>query len=563
MKTITFYNQLKNYFLLCFVVLFVTQIVQSQTAPNVLWAKSYGGEKDELPKEIVTDASDNIYITGSFREETDFQGIILTTEKPTASFVLKTDSSGNVLWVKKTGDINGVTNYTGITIDNSGYIYAMGTFWGVATFGDITLDAGYFNNIYVVKLNSLGGVLWATQFGNIQDFVFVKSTSIAADSQGNIYTTGIFLGDSITFGNITLNHTSENETDNVFVVKQDSSGNVLWAKNFNQSNYASVEKVIIDALDNVYIVGNFMGTLELGEYIFTNLDMENDVFLAKLDPLGEVIWAKQFEITSSVSQDSSVRDVAIDEIGNIYLTGRFHGTLQVETNTLTTSTLYVKNMFVVKTDNLGNPLWAKEFGGNSQVFGSSIITDVSNNVYITGDLWDDTWFDSVFLPYCGASNTCPFLLKINDLGTIEWVEGYGGFTSSTSIRNITKDANENLLVLGIFDSVSVFGDIALASAGGRDMFILQLSENLSIKENKTSNWSAYPNPTNDFITLDFSDYNDTELSVEVFNMLGQKIKFFENVGVSEKIDLSQLTSGIYLLKINYNETIQTIKIKKL
>jgi len=101
MKMITGYNQLKKHFLMCFIVFFGTQIVQSQTTPEVLWAKRYGGEKDELPKQIVTDASDNIYITGSFRKETDFQGTILTTEMPTASFVLKTDSSGNVLWVKK------------------------------------------------------------------------------------------------------------------------------------------------------------------------------------------------------------------------------------------------------------------------------------------------------------------------------------------------------------------------------------------------------------------------------------------------------------------------------
>jgi len=542
-------------------VFFGTQIVQSQTNPNVLWAKRYGGEKDELPKQIVTNASDNIYITGSFREETGFQGTTLTTEMPTASFVLKTDSSGDILWVKKTGDINGVTNYTGITIDNLGYIYAMGTFWGVATFGDIILDAGISASIYVIKLNSLGDVLWATQFGNTQDLGSVRPSSIVSDSQNNIYTVGTFSGNNITFGDITLIRSSQEEKDNGFIVKQDSSGNVLWAKNFEQTDHFSIEKISTDNFDNIYAIGNFIGTVDFDGYVFTNSDQESDISLVKIDPLGEVIWAKQFEITSSVSLDSSARDIAIDEIGNIYLTGRFHGTLQVGSSTLTTS-LHVRNMFVIKTDNSGNSLWIKGFGDDSQIFGSSIITDISNNVYIVGDLRDDVWFDSVFLPYCGASNTCSFLLKINDLGTIEWVEGYAGFTSSTNIRSITKDANENLQVLGNFDSVSVFGDIALASVGGRDMFLLQLSENLSIKENKTSNWSAYPNPTNDFITLDFSNYNDTELSAEVFTMLGQKIKFFKNVSISENLDLSELNAGIYLLKVKYNGTTQTIKVKK-
>jgi len=144
---------------------------------------------------------------------------------------------------------------------------------------------------------------------------------------------------------------------------------------------------------------------------------------------------------------------------------------------------------------------------------------------------------------------------------VEWVAKYGALGIDQGIT-ITTDISGNVVVLGTFQLSVNFGTILLTSSGVRDIFLLKLSGDLSIKENKTSNWIAYPNPTNDFITLDFLDYNDTELSIEMFNLMGQKVKVFENIGVSENLDLSELTSGIYLLKIKYKGAIQTIKIKK-
>jgi len=144
----------------------------------------------------------------------------------------------------------------------------------------------------------------------------------------------------------------------------------------------------------------------------------------------------------------------------------------------------------------------------------------------------------------------------------EWVKKYGGSIGDISIKDIKTDINGDLLVLGDFSNVAVFGNTTFAAPGNSDVFLLKLSEDLSIKNNKTENLNVYPNPTKDFITLNFSNHNNAKLSVEVFNMLGQKLKVFENISISENLNLSELSSGIYLLKINYNGINQTIKIKK-
>jgi len=140
-----------------------------------------------------------------------------------------------------------------------------------------------------------------------------------------------------------------------------------------------------------------------------------------------------------------------------------------------------------------------------------------------------------------------------------------GSAQANGIHSVAVDTNGNILVFGNLRGTVNFGNIVLTStSGGSDLFLLKLSpEGLTTEKNQIHNLTIFPNPVNDFLTLDFSDYNNTTLSVEVFTMLGQKIKVFENINTTETLDLSDLTSGVYLLKISNNETTQSIKIKKL
>jgi len=108
-----------------------------------------------------------------------------------------------------------------------GNVYSTGTFTGTAIFDSFTLDAGDTPDIFVIKQNPNGEVLWITQF-DCPDFNLIRAESIVVDTQGNVYTAGYFY-DSITIGDTILT-SSEQETRSAFVTKQDTSGNVLWAK---------------------------------------------------------------------------------------------------------------------------------------------------------------------------------------------------------------------------------------------------------------------------------------------------------------------------------------------
>jgi len=490
---------------------------QAQTIPEVIWVKQFGGQNMSTPSDMTTDTFGNVYIIGSFSNEINFGDIMLTAPGVNAPFVAKIDTSGSLIWAKQFGG----TSYSsgiGITTDSSGNVYSTGTFSGVATFDYFTLDSGNSPDIFVLKQDYNGEVLWVTQFGETN---ISGSQSIIVDTQGSVYTIGYFRN-NITIGNINLTGYNS-ETRNFFISKQDTSGNVLWVKEIGQTDSVSVEKITTDTSDNLYIIGSFLGTLDFDGITFTELDGKRDFFLTKLNSSGQTVWAKQLEVTTSGSSNYYVYDVNVDIMNNVYVTGSFRETLKAGTTTLTSSSNVV-NMFVIKTNNLGEILWAKQFVSTDVSTDVSITTDVLDKVYVTGSFRGSVYFDEIVLTYSSLPSTplAPdaFVLKMNDLGTVEWVVKYGALGREIG-NSITINPAGDVLVLGIFGlSVNFGGTILTSVSNVQDIFLLKLAPNV--------------------------------LSTEI-----------NNINNTETLDLSDLTSGIYLLKIDHNQTSQIIKIKKL
>jgi len=432
-----------------------TETLHAQITPNVIWAKQYGGMNTDYPNDIATDKDGNIYITGGFWYETKFEDITLTAQGIGAGFVAKTESSGVLLWVKQFGG-SGLDVGRGITVDNSGNVYITGVFTGEATFGSITLNAGNVADIFVVKQDGYGNVLWATQFSDIQDSSIVIPQSIAVDTQGNIYTVGHF-ANTVTFEDITLTR-GEEAINNAFIVKQNESGNVLWAKKFGGTGNISFDKIITDVSDNIYIMGGWLGEVNFGNTTLTTPYQKNYTFLVKMDNLGEPLWTKHFG-GNLLNDSSKGEDITLDEIGNIYVTGSFVGTLLVENTTLISD---FESLFIIKMDNLGEPLWTKGFESGGNVIGLGVATDTLNNVYVVGRFNDSISFDSYLLLSAGDREA--FVLKMNSLGAVEWAERFGGIFADLAV-GVDVDTEGDILVLGRFSGIVTFGTTTFSSLG--------------------------------------------------------------------------------------------------
>lgn len=353
---------------------------------NVVWAKSFGGSGSENAISIHLSVGGSVYMTGYFSSTLlTFGTYTLNGSGNKDFFIAKFDSNGNVLWAKSAGGSQDDFAYS-VTTDPAGNVIAAGYFEsGLITFGSTTLTNSGVADYFIVKHDPAGNVLWAKNGSHTRADI---ARSVAADASGNIYMTGYFYGSTMVFGTYTLTNTSvttppvsDPEGVDMFLVKYDASGNVLWAKSAGGREHEYGIAVSLVSGD-VYLGGYFssnsfaIGTSTL---MNANTNTTNDIFIAKYDVNGNEIWANSaggtnWDYLSAINTDAS---------GNLYVSGQYQSiSMSFGSNTLLNMGTY--DGFLAKYDVLGNSLWAVNVGGdaNDNVMGISF--DAAGDGYITG-----------------------------------------------------------------------------------------------------------------------------------------------------------------------------------
>lgn len=240
--------------------------------------------------------------------------------------------------------------------------------------------------IFVLKLDRNGNFRWARQLGQFGD----NGYAIAADTAGNVYTTGAFsLSSDFDPGAGTFNLAAEGETD-IFVSKLDSSGAFEWAVHMGGTNIDQGNAIAVDRSGSVFLTGGFKGTCDFdpgtAAYPLTAAGTW-DAFTAKLDATGAFAWA--FSMGGSAFANSDVGNgIAVDTVGNVYATGNFLGNVDFDPgtgsallNSGSTTDIYILS---VTTDGLFN--WAGQVGSGNFNFnsGNAITTSANGHVQVTG-----------------------------------------------------------------------------------------------------------------------------------------------------------------------------------
>jgi hypothetical protein len=302
--------------------------------------------------------------------------------------------------------------------------------------------------------------LWATKLGSENDSY---SSSIKMDLLGNIYVTG----------QLSIN----GEYPDIFILKLDAGNNIIWLKSVTGTSNNHSNDITTDLWGNVYITGNFSGTADfdpgVGTYNLTSAGI-NDIFILKLDALGNFIWAKNIGWTG----DDYGNSIVTDALGNVFTTGFFHDTVDFDPGpgvfNLNGGINY--NIFISKLDASGNFIWAKSIGGMFGGVGNSISLDASGNIFTTGYFTGTVDFDpgsSAFnLTSNGSDNL--FISKLDSNGNFVFVKTI----EAISINFFTTlDANGNLYTIGNFAGMVDFDPgpgTAYLTSLGNDMFILKL-----------------------------------------------------------------------------------------
>ena len=536
-------------------------ICQTLTAqPNFEWAKNFGGSGFEQGNGIAVDNSGNVYTIGYFAGTADFDpgpGIYSLTANGSADiFISKLDSMGNLVWARAFGSTDWDKGNS-IALDNSGNIYATGFFSDTVDFdpgpGVFNLTSVGITDIFICKLDASGNYLWAKSVGGT-DYDF--GISIKTDDSGNVYTTGNFL-DTVDFdpGAATYSITSMGTYD-IFILKLDSSGNYIWVKTFGGQEPQSVSSIDVDASGNVYTTGYFYTSADFdpGPNVFYLIsEGENDVFVSKLDSMGNFIWAKQF---GNYDEDEGL-SIATDNSGNVYTTGTFKVTVDFDPgqggyNLISAGS---EDIFISKLDSTGSFIWAKSFGNISVEKGLDITLDNSGNIYAVGQFTGTVDFD----PGPGVFNLNSngdydlFICKLTSSGNLVWAKSMGALGVDLG-GSIAVDDLNNVYTTGYFQSTVDFdpgpGVHNLTASGMGDVFILKLSNSTTgISENNLRHSiTLFPNPTEGKITISTNSASGID-AVIIRDILGKEV-FVKNFSSAMQIEFTlEGASGLYFVEL--------------
>ncbi|NOU47082.1 MAG: T9SS type A sorting domain-containing protein [Bacteroidales bacterium] len=551
-----------------FTLIGLTNLVNAQT---LVWAKAMGGTDYDAGNSMVLDASGNIFTTGFFTGTVDFDpgaGIFsLTSAGDNDIFISKLDSAGNFIWAKAMGG-TAIDHGYSIALDGLGNVYSIGEFQATADFDpgvgifNLTSLSGY--DIYISKLDAAGNFVWAKQFGSAN---IDGGRDIAVDASGNVYTTGYFRW-TVDFdpGTGTFNLTSSGG-DNGFISKLDAAGNFAWAIQIGgmgpwiagDFGYG----IATDGTGNVYTTGTFTDSVDFnpGTDVF-KLDAigGSDVFISKIDPAGNFVWAKQMG-GSNINAGNSI---TVDATGNVYTTGFFWGTGDFDPGSGTFNLIAYgdKDIFVSKLDAGGNFVWAKAMGGGGTAvdIGNSIAVDASGNVYTTGFYTGTADFDpgdGTYNLFTGWGSSI-FFSKLDASGNFVWATRIGGVSGLDGGNSIALDAYGSVYTTGAFGGVTDFdpgdGTFNLTAAGASDIFINKMGQTgVGLSENEWSNTiNLFPNPTTGKFTIDIKNIDGQAANeIEIYNAFGEKVYTASNIKQQNEIDLSDLSKGVYFIKM-YN-----------
>lgn len=526
-----------------FAVLLILLYNTCSFAQNWIWAESSGSiTGSDIGYGVATDNSGNTYTTGLFFSTAYFGGFTLISAGAQDIFIVKYNTAGNVVWAKGLGDSSSDLG-SDIVTDSNGNVYVIGSFNGTVNFGNTKLTSLGWYDIFIAKYDSLGNEIWARQAGG-DDFDFGNDIDI--DSDGNAYVTGSFRSFTITMGNITLNNTSSTIfMYDIAIAKYDTAGNVLWAKQAIGPGDENVTAIEADKNGNVYVLGAFDSTTTFGNITLINNTGDNDIFLTKYDTSGNLAWAKQM---GGVNFDAGY-GLAIDDINSLYITGYFLGAATFGNTTLTGGGSF-NELFLAKYDTSGNDIWVKQVSGAGNNVGTSVETDKYNNVFIACNFYGSSDFGSTTLNSVGSEDI--FIGEYDSAGNELWVIQAGG-NDFDEVQDITIDNQGYIYATGRFRSLANFGNTSLVSTGGEDVWVAKLQGVFSgIKEtSKMPFITVYPNPANNSIVIETHSENSEPTSsynFTIYDVIGNIV--FEKM-LSSKLETLNvnLSAGMYFYQV--------------
>jgi hypothetical protein len=363
-------------------------------------------------------------------------------------YLIKIDSLGDTLWTRTFGDTARDRAYSVQQTLDGGYIIAGETY----SFGPS------WSSVYLIKTDSLGDTLWTNTIGGPQNN---RAHSIQQTTDGGYIISGATGRFTSVLGDL-------------YLVKTDSLGDTLWTRSYDRSSWDDGWSVQ-QTSDGGYIVAG---------------NTRDDIFVVKTDSLGDSLWTKTYfsaswEHSYSIQQTSGGGYVIA---GVTYSFGPPGA-----------------NVYLIKTDPLGDTLWTKTYGGLSDDYGRSVLQTSDGGYVVAG-------YTNSF----GADSSDVYWFKTDSLGNILWTRIYGGdhYDFGYSIQH-TSDGG--FIIVGetrSFSSGTGYSDVYLIKTGPN----VDLSGPIPISAVASDNVNPVPGIDNDDQVMITFDEPTDKPTIDVSNI---------------------------------------------
>lgn len=555
-------------------------ISKLDAAGNYAWVIQLGGTGSDAINDVAVDTQGNIYVCGYCTTDVDFDpgpGVINLTGAN--SFVAKYDANGNYIWASRSA--GGIA----LAVDKNANVYLT---------GHSVQSTGNANDTYITKLNSTGVWQWNKRVGGSSEDI---AWSIAVDGDDNVIVGGSFLSNVIDIdpGPNVYNLYRQGGGFDVFLIKLNTTGDFVWGGAVTAEYPYDIKT---DAANNIYVTGLFAGTVDFdpgpGTYNLTSATSASDAFICKLNPAGQLTWAKQ--LAGASGSFSFAKAMALDNSGNVYTSGYISGTFDMDPgpNTATATSVAAGGPFVSKLDADGNYIWGKTFGGTAQAQSYSIGVDAAQNVYTTGFFKDTIDLDpgtnsTIITTTTGAQGV--FINKL--IPTVEsplpltWLSVEARLnnqqqatiywkTEESKVRDYSIEKSKDGKSFSSIGTLTAIGNGAHSYTFVEGMPLQQkawyrikqtdidaqysYSTIVSIAEgNAASIASVFPIPARNNVTIRITGDDLLHTKALLVDMKGQVLKSIIISNYQTPISLDNLAAGLYILQLANGSSLKILR----
>jgi len=556
--------------LLFFLVFLIASVFIKAQENFASWVQFLDGDHNNTNMNNIATDGENLYVNGSYTLNATFFGNELPEDLSTNALLAKLDKSGNLLWYNTiAGD--GFDSFYDIATDSEGNIIASGWFGSktdIKLNGEVIIPADDIWNIksIVAKFSKTNGSLIWLKTWSSEEFTTANALKLSIDKNDNIYVGGYYSSDfSVDGVNISFNKTMG---EDVFCIKFDSAGNAQWGKTFEteaNGGFSRTKSLTVNE-NGVFYAFEYNQAVKIGNDSVPHIGGGYSLAVVKMGFDGAVQGYTNFGSTSGYQ---TINQMISDKNNNIIMGGYFSNNTGFSIQGTQPTGYGSDDGFVAKLDSDLQLKWIKTMGGE---YLDRVFNLFTNN---TGDLFAGGGFDSFTdFNYDGQkvidkrtpNSLAMFQLHLDESGNFKEALAFHGYDSATTL------SNNGAVVLSdgkVFSVGRIVGK-AYFEQGGELVdtmehalgFVMEWDtpfSTLATNESFTEKMYVYPNPFENIINISLK--NKDNITVNIYDFSGKNVYSSSSVK-DNKINLSHLKSGIYLMKIQTPDASHTVKLIK-